>query len=386
MITLRPFFLPPNLGGLFYAKIKDMVIGIEAERANHGEKTGVEHYAKQLILHLAKIDSRNQYILYLRTKPEDWFLSLPKNFNVQVIPFPIFWTQLRLSWEMIWHAPDVLFVPASTLPLIHPKSVYTEHDVAWIYYPEIFTFYMRWFHRIFSWLARTGATKIIAISQATKKDLTNHYGVVPEKIAVVPHGYEVTEGVNKNLSEELKAKLPETYLLFLSTIQPRKNLIGLIDAFAELKQEHPELPHKLVVVGGKGWKYEESLDAIKKHSEVVTYLGRVEDDDRWPLYANADLFVNASFYEGFGMWILEAFECGTPVVVSNISSLPEVGGDAAVYFNPHSKAEIKDAIYNVLTNHSLKQELITKGKTRLQEFSWEKCARQTLAVLETAKK
>ncbi len=363
-----------------------MVIGIEAERANHGEKTGVEHYAKQLILHLAKIDSNNRYILYLRTKPESWFLSLPKNFEVKVIPFPIFWTQLRLSWEMLWHRPDVLFVPASTLPLIHPRSVYTEHDVAWIYYPEIFTFYMRWFHRIFSWLARTGATKIIAISEATKKDLVNHYEVVPEKIAVVPHGYEVTEGVNKNLSAELKAKLPEKYLLFLSTIQPRKNLVGLIEAFAELKQEHPELPHKLVVVGGKGWKYEYSLRSIEKHSDIVTYLGRVKDEERWPIYANAELFINASFYEGFGMWILEAFECGVPVAVSNISSLPEVGGDAAIYFDPHSKQEIKAAIYKILSNSELSQELVYKGRSRLQEFSWEKCAKQTLEVLLSARK
>ncbi len=363
-----------------------MTIGIEAERANHGEKTGVEHYAKQLILHLAKIDSTNQYLLYLRTKPEDWFLSLPKNFTVKVLPFPIFWTQLRVSWEMLWHRPDVLFVPASTLPLIHPNSVYTEHDVAWIYYPEIFTVYMRWFHRIFSWLARTSSKKIIAISQATKNDLINHYGVADEKITVVPHGYQVTTSLNKELPAALKAKLPEKYILFLSTIQPRKNLVGLIEAFTELKSEHLELPHKLVVVGGKGWKYEESLAAIDKHSDIVTYLGRVEDDERWPLYANADLFVNASFYEGFGMWILEAFECGTPVAVSNISSLPEVGGDAALYFDPHNKAEIKETMLKVLTNDSLKQELITKGKARLQDFSWEKCARQTLEVLEAAGK
>ena len=208
-----------------------MTIGIEAERANNRVKTGVEHYAKQLVLHLAQIDTNNQYILYLRTQPEDWFLSLPKNFVVKVLPFPYFWTQIRLSWEMLIHPPDVLFVPASTLPLIHPKSVYTEHDVAWVYYPEIFTFYMRWFHRIFSWLARTFSTKIIAISKATKKDLIQHYDVKDSKIAVVPHGYQKTSKDFSVLSPELSSKLPEKYILFLSTIQPRKNVIGLIKAF-----------------------------------------------------------------------------------------------------------------------------------------------------------
>ncbi|HMR55499.1 MAG TPA: glycosyltransferase family 1 protein [Candidatus Doudnabacteria bacterium] len=359
-----------------------MIIGIEAERANNRVKTGVEHYAKQLILHLAQIDSENQYILYLRTKPEDWFLALPKNFSVKVIPFPIFWTQLRLSWEMLWHPPDVLFVPASTLPLIHPKSVYTEHDVAWIYYPEIFTFYMRWFHRIFSWLARTGAKRIIAISDATKQDLVKHYKVQPEKIAVVPHGYEVTNYENRELPEDIKKKLPEKYILFLSTIQPRKNLVGLIEAFTELKQEHPELPHKLVVVGKAGWKYEESFQAMKANSDNVVYLGRVDDSARWPIYAHADLFISASFYEGFGMWILEAFECGTPVAVSNISSLPEVGADAALYFDPEDKEQIKETILKILQNESLRSDLVAKGKTRLQDFSWEKCARETLEVLK----
>lgn len=363
-----------------------MVIGIEAERANHAQKTGVEHYAKQLILHLAKIDSQNQYILYLRTKPESWFLNLPKNFSVKVMPFPIFWTQLRLSWEMLWRRPDVLFVPASTLPLVHTQSVYTEHDVAWVYYPEIFTFYMRWFHRIFSWLARTQAAKIIAISNATKQDLIKHYQVSPEKISVVAHGYEQSQQQSSALSAQIASQLPDKYILFLSTIQPRKNLIGLIDAFAELKREHPELPHKLVVVGKPGWKFEPSLAAIEQHKDVVVYLGRVGDDERWPIYERADLFISSSFYEGFGMWILEAFERGTPVAVSNVSSLPEVGGDAALYFDPHNKTEIKDVILKVLQDDNLRQELVHKGRERLKDFSWEKCATETLHVLQATAK
>ena len=116
-----------------------MIIGIEAERANNPTKTGVEHYAKQLILHLAEIDHENTYILFLRSQPEDWFFKLPKNFKVKVMPFPVFWTQLRLSWEMLFNPVDALFIPASALPLIHPKhSVVTIHDVAWKYFPESF--------------------------------------------------------------------------------------------------------------------------------------------------------------------------------------------------------------------------------------------------------
>jgi glycosyltransferase involved in cell wall biosynthesis len=362
-----------------------MVIGIEAERANNAVKTGVEHYAKELILQLAQIDTKNQYILYLRTQPEDWFLKLPENFNVKVIPFPIFWTQLRISWEMLWHAPDVLFVPASTLPIIHPRSVYTEHDVAWIYYPEIFTWYMRQFHRIFSWLARRGATKIIAISNSTKKDLVRHYGVDPEKIVVVPHGYTKTDHSLSALSEKVKKQLPEKYILFLSTLQPRKNLEFLIDSFRELKTEHPELEEKLVVVGKPGWKFDSILEKIEANKDIVTYLGHISDEDRWPVYARASLFIHPSLYEGFGMWILEAFECGTPVAVSNNSSLPEVGGDAALYFDPNSKAEIMEVILKILTDETLRADMIAKGKQRLTQFGWDKCAQQTLNVLEDAR-
>lgn len=360
-----------------------MHIGIEAERANNKTKTGVEHYAKELIVSLAKIDTKNQYTLYLQTQPQDWFLALPKNFKTKVIPFPIFWTQIRLSWEMLWHPVDVLFVPASTLPLIHSKSVYTEHDVAWIYFPQIFTWYMRQFHRVFSWLARIGSTKIIAISNATKKDLINHYHVVSEKIVVVPHGYTETNSEAFDLSPEIKAKLPEKYILFLSTLQPRKNLELLIEAFRELKTEHHELPHKLVVVGKHGWKFQTILRKIDENKDIVTYLGHVGDNERWPIYRQADLFVHPSLYEGFGMWILEAFECGTPVAVSNNSSLPEVGGDAAMYFDPTSKIAIKDTILKILENPQLQQEMIIKGKIQLSQFSWEKCAQQTLAVLES---
>lgn len=363
-----------------------MVIGIEAERANNKVKTGAEHYVKELIQHLAKIDSQNEYILYLQTQPQDWFLKLPKNFKLKIMPFPKFWTQLRVSWEMLWYAPDVLFVPASTLPLIHPKSVYTEHDVAWIYYPEIFTWYMRQFHRIFSWLARASSTKIISISESTKKDLVNYYHINPEKIVVVPHGYTKTENINHELPQELRSKLPEKYILFLSTLQPRKNLEVLIDAFRELKTEDSSILHKLVVVGKPGWKFQTILRKIDENKDIVVYLGHVADNDRWPIYRGADMFIHPSLYEGFGMWILEAFECGTPVAVSNNSSLPEVGGDAALYFDPKNKQEIKEVIIKILSDENLRQDMIAKGKQQLAKFSWEKCARETLAVLESAGK
>lgn len=240
-----------------------MTIGIEAERANNPHKTGVEHYAKQLILHLAQIDSQNTYILYLRTPPEAWFLQLPKNFTVKVMPFPLFWTQLRLSWEMLMSPVDVLFIPASALPLIHPKkSVVTIHDIAWKFYPETFTPFMRWFLEWSTKFAVTKASRIIAVSHATKQDLIGQYNIAKERVVVVHHGYEeasklISGYANKPISEEVNKQVSgyadkqisnsdnhlikksqnqifkqsvSPYILFLSTLQPRKNLGRLIDA------------------------------------------------------------------------------------------------------------------------------------------------------------
>jgi len=187
-----------------------------------------------------------------------------------------------------------------------------------------------------------------------------------------------------SLSPEVRSKLPEKYVFFISTLQPRKNVIGLIEAFWQLKQEHPELPHKLVIAGRPGWKFEPILRTIEDNKDIVVYLGHIADSDRWPLYHNADVFVHPSFYEGFGMWILEAFECGVPAAVSNISSMPEVGGDAVLYFDPHKISDIKKALQDLLFDQSLRQTLVQRGQARLPQFGWERCAQETLAVFKAA--
>ncbi len=363
-----------------------MNIGIEAERANNPVKTGVEHYAKELIVHLAKIDQKNNYTLYLREQPESWFFDLPKNFVLRIIPFPKFWTQLRVSYEMFRNKPDVLFVPASALPLIHPNSVITIHDIAWIHFPEAFTGFMKTYLNFSTFQAVTNAKKIIAVSEATKNDLIKKYRLNSTKIVVVPHGYESSPKDFNNLSDEIRNQLPEKYVLFLSTLQPRKNLEKLITAFRLLKEENPDLPHKLVVVGKPGWKFEQILRTIDENKDIVVYLKHISDSDRWPVYNKADVFVYPSLYEGFGMPLLEAFECEVPAAVANNSSLPEVGGDAALYFDPNSEEEMKNTMKKLIDDSELRAQLIRKGKERLSLYSWERCAKETLEVLEEAAK
>lgn len=357
-----------------------MRIGIEAERANNPQKTGVEHYAKELILHLAKIDRVNEYILYLRTSPEDWLRKLPKNFRVKVMPFPIFWTQIRLSWEMLFNPVDVLMIPASALPLIHPKkSVVTIHDIGWRYFPQTFTWFMRHFLEWSTGFAVRNASDVIAVSESTRRDIVKFYGTGEFKTKVVYHGYD-----SQNLSSGEKFReLPEKYILFLSTLQPRKNLEGLIDAFRLLKNEFPDLPHKLVVVGRPGWKFESILKKLEDNRDMVIYFNYLSDSKRRSALAHADLLVQPAFYEGFGMQALDALGAGVPLACSGVSSLPEVAGEAAVYFDPHNPTDIKNAIKSVLFDKSLAESLVRRGRERVKNFSWEKCARETLQILTT---
>lgn len=357
-----------------------MHIGIDAEAANRRAKSGIEHYSKQLILHLAQIDKTHRYTLYLRREAESWLLELPPNFCIKVIPFPLFWTQLRLSWEMLRHPVDVLFVPLHRLPMIHPRrSVVTLHDTNFVINPDTDTaFWRRFQYWSFRYLVAVAA-HIIAISDATRQDLIRHFRADPQRTGVVYHGYERAE---ESAGSAPPRGLPDRYLLFLSTIQPRKNLVRLIDAFVALKRGHPELPHKLVIAGALGWKYGDILDRIRLHSDQVVYIGGVEDAERWPLYRGADLYVLPSVNEGFGMGVLEAFYCGVPAALSNVSSLPEVAGDAALYFDPLDEEQITAAMLRGLTDDALRQELVARGTARLAQFSWERCARETLAVIE----
>jgi glycosyltransferase involved in cell wall biosynthesis len=186
--------------------------------------------------------------------------------------------------------------------------------------------------------------------------------------------------------EELNKKfsIAGKYVLFVGTLQPRKNIVRLTEAFSKLEEKDLNL----VVVGKKGWQYEEILDAPKKYNveKKVLFLDSVSDSDLFSLYKNAQCFVLPSLYEGFGLPILEAMQYGCPVITSNVSSLPEAGGDAALYFDPLNIEDMAQKIKMVLTDTNLREEMIKKGYNQIKKFSWEKTAKETLEVLESLKK
>lgn len=368
-----------------------MKIGIEAERANLPNPTGVEHYASELIANLANLDSKNEYILYFRTTPLEKFKNLPANFLSRLIPFPKFWTQTRLAWELLLHRVDVFMLPIQALPFIHPKkSVIVVHDIAYEYFPEAFPTFMLFYLKLTTRFGVRAARKIIAVSQSTKNDIVKTYGVSPDKITVVhlgvdpqfvPQGYDRAQAVLDKFGLTYKK-----YILFCGTMQPRKNIVRLVDAYIKLRNES-HIEEKLVIAGGRGWLFEPTLKKIETAglSDSIKLLGYVDHADLPALYAGAELLTLPAIYEGFGLPPLEAMSCGTPVVVSNVSSLPEVVGDAGVLVDPASVDSIADGLRKVLGDKSLQEEMSRKGIDRAREFTWQKTAAETLKVLESVK-
>lgn len=368
-----------------------MKIGIEAERANLSQKTGVEVYAAQLIRHLALLDHKNDYVLYFRTKPQAWFYALPPNFKVKVIPFPKFWTQIRLSWEMLTHPVDVLLILASALPFIHPKkSIVTAHDIAFELFEGIYSGYMQHYQKFVARYAVKHAAAVIAVSESTKNDLIQVYQAKRDKIETIYLGFDPGQFTPMSYEQAQSAldKFRLTYrkyILYVGTIQPRKNIHKLIEAYLKLKEKN-HIEEKLVIVGKRGWLWEPIQVRMQEAAaDGVIYLDYVSQEDLRSIIAGASLLALVAFYEGFGLPPLEAMASGVPTVVSMTSALPEVVGDAGMLVDPQSVDDIARGLLDVLTNAGLRHDMIEKGLVQSQKFSWEITAKKTLELLESFK-
>ena len=376
-----------------------MTIGIDASRINIKNKTGTEYYSYNLIEYLLKVDKKNKYILYSRNLLKDEFKGL--NFTNKILWAPRLWTQLRLSIEMLKAPIGALFVPAHAIPLIHPKkTIITIHGLEYEYFPKAYSFFERWHLKFATKLALKYASKIIAPSHSTKNDLIKFYKADPKKIKVIYHGYNKKSEIQNPKSEtNSKSKItnlkqiPNTkYILFVGSIQPRKNIQGLIKAFEILnsKFQIPDSRFKLVIAGPKAWLCKDIFKTANKskYKEDIIFTGYVSEQELSNLYKNAELFILPSLYEGFGFPILEAMSYGIPVITSNISSMPEIAGNAALLINnPSDPNEIAEAMRKLLFAGDIREcrlrreELIKNGFENVKRFSWEKCARETLDVL-----
>lgn len=365
-----------------------MRIGIDASRAVARERTGTENYSLHLIAHMLQLseegESPRQFVLYYNQRPPRGLL--PANgYQLRVMPFPRMWTHIRLSWEMLRRPPDVLFVPAHVIPLVHPKaSVATIHDLGHLYFPETYTKgdlkYLTWAteHNVRS------VAHLLADSEATKSDLTKHFSVDPQRVTVVypgvsplfqPEHYPLELTAIRN---HFGIKGP--YILYVGTLQPRKNVERLIEAFAKAKRAK-RLKQQLVLAGRLGWLPEGVLRRLQEVEEAVTLAGYVPESYLPALYSGATAFVLPSLFEGFGLPVLEAMACGTPVIASDIPSLAEVVGDAGVLFSPQDTDELAETLVWVCEHREFREELRSKGFVRAKQFTWEEAARKTLEVL-----
>ncbi len=360
-------------------------------------RSGVGQYQVNLLKALLSADKENEYLLYgFNFRNRERFKQLrfgAVRFELKISPVP---QRLITGWWLSFPFPslervvgecDLYHVSELAIPPVKKaKRVAFVHDLTTFLYPQYHVRSNRFLHnRRFKHLNSVDA--ILTNSEYTKKDITEHLGINPEKIHVTYLGADsafrpMPKQEMKHLLEPFKLNKP--YILFVGTLEPRKNIKNLIRAFNRLKLKR-KIPHQLVLAGQDGWLCDEIYQEINNSPARadILRLGYVSDEDVPKLMNGADCFVYPSYYEGFGLPVLEAMQCGTPVITSNRSSLPEVGGEACFYIEPESIESISEALYKVLSQDSLRKTMRVSGIEQAKLFSWEKCAEVTLSVYKS---
>ena len=365
-----------------------MIIGIDASRANEEQKTGVGSYAYNVILQLKKeIPPHVKVILYSREQLKGDLGTLPENWENKVLNWApkYLWTQIRMSLEMLFHKPDILFVPAHVFPVIRPKrTVMMVHDVAAMRFPEGYNFFQQWYSLWSAKKAEKKLWKIIVPSKFTKEELLELQKGDSNKIHVVHHGYnndykKIIDIEELNYTKD-KYKITKPFLLSVSRLEEKKNTVGIIKSFNILKETEDV---QLVLIGNPGFGYPEVIKEIgsSKFKEDIIQPGWVSQEDIVRLLNSADVFVFPSLYEGFGLPALEAFACGAPVVTSIGHAVEEVVEGSALCVDARGYSDIADAIKKLLNNEGLRESLINQGYHRLEHFSWEKTGKETADIL-----
>ncbi len=301
--------------------------------------------------------------------------------------FDIVWMQFVLPAQASKAKSDVLFCPTFLSPIFAPCGVVlTIFDMAFMRYPETCDLFFRTYLRVMLSLTKGRARKILTISEYSKKEIVKYLNVPEDRIEVIYPGKDERFTPGRSALGG-KYGIPGKYFLYIGTIEPRKNIETIIDAFAKVKRESA-LPHSLVIAGGKGWYY----DSVFRNARVsgvedsIIFPGYIPEEDLPSLYRNAEAFVFPSLYEGFGLPVLEAMACGCPVIASNTSSIPEAAGDAAILIDPLDTYSIAASMKKVASDPGLREQLVNKGLERSRRFSWDNAAKKTLAALKNAAK
>lgn len=387
-----------------------MRIGIDMRALLTGAISGVEQYTISVLTELLRIDPNNTYVLfYVSYKNIDQLMiellnryPILKSRNVEIrklkwvdLPLLLHAFFKPLNWpkaDRICGGLDVMWLPAPRLLPLSPAcaKVTTFHDLIFLIFPQFYTLTSRiWqWQMSYGYEART-SDQIIAVSANTKRDMVKLLHTDPGKIQVVYEGVakEFFAPSDQALFHQLKTRwqLPDQYIYFVGSVEPRKNLVTVVQAL-NLLRTHPSDTIKLVVSGGKSWLEHELYQTIQQLglADRVIFTGRVEEGEKIALFQHALAFVFPSFYEGFGLMVLEAYASGCPVIASNTSALPEVAGDAGILIDPTDATALAHAIERLSTDPEYRQSLISKGYHLVQHFNWETAARRTLLILEQA--
>jgi glycosyltransferase involved in cell wall biosynthesis len=368
-----------------------MIIGIDGNEANVKKRVGIGEYAFELLrqFSLTNIKGRDiRFVIYLKDKPLTHMPKESDNWQYKILRPGKLWTQWRLPIDLYVNnpKPDVFFTPSHYAPRFSPvPTVISVMDLSYIYFPQLFN--KKDLHQLSNWTSYSvkNVKKILTISKSSKNDIIKEYKVPSSKVVVTYPGIKDTDTLEPNIygMNQIKAKynLSDKYVLFVGTLQPRKNITKLIEAFSQISDKKDL---QLVIVGKRGWMFEDILNAPRKYSveNKVNFLEDINDEELKVLYKHALCFVLPSLYEGFGLPVLEAMQEGCPVITSNVSSMPEAGGEACLYVDPNDSSDIAEKIEKLITDEKLRQELITKGRIQVMKFNWEKTARETLNVLE----
>ncbi|MBP6943183.1 MAG: glycosyltransferase family 4 protein [Candidatus Buchananbacteria bacterium] len=369
-----------------------MRITIDASRANRPQKTGVEWYSYHLIEELKKItaDDGNEWLLYTNDPLDVVLKKAPTNWQEAILHWPpkYLWTQIRLWWELISNPPDVLFVPAHTIPLLpirkQTKVVVTVHDVGFHRFPELYKPIQRAYHELTMWRIKQRANVIMTISEFSKQEIIECYNIDPQRIVVAPLGYDEQKYKPQTIDSQLlvKYKIAQPYILYTGRIERKKNILNLLEAFKILHERQPQV--QLVLVGAPGNAIEPMNEFIvnNKLMNAIHYLGYVSADELPVLVAGAAVYSFVTLYEGFGIPIVEAMASGVPVVTSDMNPHHEVAGAAALLVDPHNPQVIAEALAQIITQPELAERLKIAGLAQSQRYKWSQTAATTLAVLK----
>ena len=379
-----------------------MRIGIDVRCFAQGKNTGVEEYAQRALDAIFKVDHDNEYVLFFNAwygqRVDFTWATQYKNVRLKKFAIPnkllnfSLWLLRYPKLDKLCGGVDIFFMPNNNFCALsdNVKLFLTIHDLSFEHYKNSFSFKRRMWHFFVNpRLLAQRASHIFAVSEATKTDLLETYGISSEKVEATPNGITSVSGkYDRNnmdlISVKKKYNLPYKFILYFGTIEPRKNIVSIIKAFDELYERKATIEHKLIIAGARGWKGEKIFKAVEdaKYSEKIVILTDIPEEEKEIFYTLASVFVYPSFFEGFGFPPLEAIACKIPTITSYTTSLPEVVENKAIMINPMQPSEITESLMRLITDKKLQKNLTKKPDEYIKKFQWNIFAKKFKYVVD----